>query len=220
MDMDRSGPYRIIRSDEPYSTNLYHGGRRQFGMKMMFRSRTGDIELYHGPFGTWGTVFYGTDGIVAVNRGKIAVWQGTGLVVPNSDIRRQIAEGTFMKDKIVASSIGKDYGTDAVDKKDNALDSALKKLTDEYKLGTAPVQLYNSPNQIENFLACALSRKPTISPAETGGRSSILCQLCNMSYVYDTGFDWDPVKCEFANGTGVGLSLGRDRYRNGWDVIV
>lgn len=38
-----------------------------------------DIALHHGPFGVWGTVFSCDDGIVAVNRGKIAVWQGTGI---------------------------------------------------------------------------------------------------------------------------------------------
>jgi hypothetical protein len=40
-----------------------------------------------------------------------------------------------------------------------------------------------------------------------------------MSYVYDTGFDWDGVKMDFANGTGKGISLKRD-YTNGWDVVV
>ena len=51
-------------------------------------------------------------------------------------------------------------------------------------------------------------------------RGAVLCQLCNMSYVYDTGFDWDPVKMEFANGTGKGISLKRDFCRNGWECRV
>ena len=54
--------------------------------------------------------------------------------------------------------------------------------------------------------------------AETGGRSAILCQLCNMSYVYDASFDWDPVKCTFANGTGDPAWLKRPYNRNGWDI--
>ena len=37
LDMDKGGPYKILRSDEPYSTNLYHGGRRQFGMRRSAR---------------------------------------------------------------------------------------------------------------------------------------------------------------------------------------
>ena len=224
MDMDDSGPYRIIRSDEPYSADLFHGGRRQFGMKMLFKSKQDgkDIELYHGPFGVWGTVFYGTNGIVAVNRGKIAVWVGfdATAVKPNEEIRKGLQDVSYMKDKIVAESVGKDYGTDSAVKKDNRLEAVLKKLNETFKLDTAPVQLYKSPNQVQNFVECYFSRKPTISPAEAGGRGAVLCQLCNMSYVYDTGFDWDPVKMDFANGTGKGISLKRDFCRNGWEVCV
>ena len=226
MDMDKSGPYRIIRSDEPYSTDLYHGGRRQYGMKMLFKGKDGDIELYHGPFGVitgsggWGTVFYGTDGIVAVNRGKIAVWKGTGLVKPDLEIRKQIESGEFMKDKIVAASIGKDYGTDAMVKKDDVLAKTLATLIDRFGLESAPVQLYKSVNQVVNFCECIETRAPTVSPAEVGARGAILCQLCNMSYVYDTGFDWDPVNLTFANGTGDPAWLKRANYRKGWDVVV
>ena len=226
LDMDESGPYRIIRSDEPYSTNLFHGGRRQFGMKMLFRKPYGTVELYHGPFsvlssrGGWGTVFYGTNGIVAVNRGKIAVWQGTGLVKPTAEIRKAIGDATFMPDKIVAASVGKDYGTDATDKKDDRLTSVLARLTKRYDLDHAKVQLYRSPNQVRNFCECIATRKRTISPAEVGGRGATLCLLCNMSYRYDTGFEWDPVKMDFADGNPKGLSIRREECRNGWEIRV
>lgn len=223
LDADKSGPYRIIRSDEPHSTNLFHGGRRQFGMKMLFKSPTGDIELYHGPFGTWGTVFYGTKGVVAVNRGKIAVWEGT-LVKPTAEIRRALADMKPVAGlTLVAASVGKDYGTDSSDKKDDRLTSTLKTLCAKYDLEHAKVQLYKSPNQVQNFVECYFSRKPTISPAEVGGRGSILCGLCNMSYVYDTGFGWDPVKMDFPEGCScrkMGLSLKREFSRNGWEVVV
>ena len=63
-------------------------------------------------------------------------------------------------------------------------------------------------------------RQPTASPAETGGRSAILCQLCNMSYVYDTGFDWDPETNDFAGENKMGIPLKRDFCRNGWEVRV
>ena len=228
MDMDDSGPYRIIRSDEPYSTDLFHGGRRQFGMKMLFKSKDddSDIELYHGPFGVitgkggWGTVFYGTDGIVAVNRGKIAVWKGTGPIKPTLEIRKKLEDMSFMPTKVVAASVGKDYGTDSSAKKDNRLEAAVKKLTEYFKLAQAKVQLYKSDNQVVNFLECVLTRKPTISPASVGGRSGTLCLLCNMSYQYDTGFDWDPVKMEIKGSNPMGLSIERPVYRNGWDVVV
>ena len=220
MDMDESGPYRILRSDEPHSTDLFHGGRRQYGMRMLFKGNGGDIELYHGPFGVWGTVFYGTKGIVTVNRGKIAVWEGTGLVKPDATVRQQLQDVTFMKDKIVAESVGKDYGTDCTVKTDDRLTATLKKLTSRYDLANAPVQLYKSPNQVLNFVNCVLSRKRTISPASVGGRSGTLCLLCNMSYQYDTGFEWDPDKMELKGCNCKGLSTCREHYRNGWDVVV
>ncbi len=224
LDMDDSGPYKIIRSDEPYSTDLYHGGRRQFGMRMLFKSKQDgkDVELYHGPFGVWGTVFYGTKGIVAVNRGKIAVWSGfdATAVRPTEDIRKALQDVSFMKDNIVAESVGKDYGTDAAVKKDNRLDAALDLLEEKYAAEIEKAGLYVSPNQIQNFCECLDSRKMTISPAEVGGRSCTLCLLCNMSYVYDTGFDWDPKRMQLAKGETKGISTKREVYRNGWEIVV
>ena len=41
-----------------------------------------------------------------------------------------------------------------------------------------------------------------------------------MSYVYDTGFDWDPVKMEVVGDKAKTLSICRDHYRNGWDIEV
>ncbi len=222
MDMDDSGPSRVLRSEEPYSEDLFHGGRRQFGMRMLFKSKADgkDIELYHGPFGVWGTVFYGTKGIVAVNRGKIAVWKGTGLVKPDAGVRKGLQDVSFMKDKIVAESVGKDYGTDMAQKKDERLNKVLDTLEAAYAAEIAKAGLYVSPNQVQNFCECIETRRPTISPAEVGGRSCALCLLCNMSYVYDTDFDWDPVKMEVAGGNPKGLSIKRETYRNGWDVVV
>lgn len=225
LDMDDSGPYKILRSDEPHSTNLYHGGRRQFGMRMLFRSKKdgSDIELYHGPFGVWGTVFYGTDGIVAVNRGKIAVWKGFDATVtrPDAELRKAVAEVSLHPDRVVAASVGMDYGTDSSAKKDNVLADTLETLVKVFSLKTAPVQLYKSANQVANFCECIETRQPTISPAEVGGRSGTLCLLCNLSYQYDTGFDWDGKAMDFPEGRAPkGISLVRAEYRNGWDVKV
>ena len=223
MDMDDSGPYKIIRSDEPYSTNLFHGCRRQWGMRMLFHSKKdgSDIELYHGPFGVWGTVFYGTKGIVAVNRGKIAVWTGFDATAakPTEEIRKGLQDVTYMKDKIVAESVGRDYGTDAAVKKDNRLDAALNFLEKTYAAEIKKANLYVSEDQIKNFCECVDSRKVTISPASVGGRSGTLCLLCNMSYQHDTGFDWDPVKMDFAGCTAKKLPLARADNR-GWDIVV
>ena len=220
LDMDKGGPFKIICSDEPHSEDLFHGGRRQFGMKMLFHKPYGDVELYHGPFGVWGTVFYGTKGIVAVNRGKIAVWVGTGLVKPNAEIRAKLQDVSFMKDKIVAESVGKDYGTDAMVKQDNKLDAALNKLDKDYAAEIKKAGLYYSANQVQNFCECIETRKCTISPAEVGGRGATLCLLCNMSYKYDTGFEWDGEKMELKGDNPKGISIKREVYRNGWDIVV
>ncbi len=223
MDMDDSGPYRIIRSDKPHSTNLFHGGRRQFGMRMLFKSKRdgSDIELYHGPFGVWGTVFYCDDGIVAVNRGKIAVWQGTGLVKPTKEIRKALQDASFRPEKIVAASVGKDYGTDTTIKKDDALKNAVRTLNEKFGLATAKVQVFKAKaGHVADFIDSCYTRGATVSPSEVGGRAAILCGLCNMSYQYDTGFDWDPKKMEIAGDNAKGISIKREVYRNGWDIEV
>ena len=214
LDLDHSGPVKVIRSNEAYSVNPLHGGRRQFGMQFVLADGT---VIYHNPFGVWGTVFYGTKGIVAVNRGKIAVWLGKG-VKPTAPIRKALEDASFSRMKLIASSVGADYGTDSTQKKDARLTAALDILDQHFNLAEAPLQLYKSPQQEQNFVECCLSRKPTISPAEVGARAAILCQLCNISYVYDASFDWDPVKCAFANGTGDPAWLRRPYYRNGWDI--
>ncbi len=214
LDMDHSGPVKVICSEEPHSVNPLHGGRRQFGMKFVMAN---GAVISHNPFGVWGTVFYGTKGIVAVNRGRIAVWLGRG-VKPTAAIRKALEDASFSKMKLIASSVGEDYGFDPSHKKDNRLADCLDTLDKYFKLDKAKVQLYRSPLHEQNFIDCCISRKPTITPAETGARAAILCQLCNMSYVYDTGFDWDPVKCTFANGTGDPAWLKRPYNRNGWDI--
>ncbi len=216
LNLDKSGPVKVVRSDAPYSQNPIHGCRRQFGMKFILEN---GCEIYHNPFSVWGTVFYGTKGIVAVNRGKIAVWLGNG-VKPTDEIRAQLAKAEFGGMTLIAASVGKDYGTDATVKKDNRLDSAIKVLEKHFDLANAKEQLYYSKNQVDNFVECCETGKMTISPAEVGARAAILCLLCNLSYIYDVSFDWDPVKNTFANGTGDPNWLKRPYNRNGWDVVV
>ena len=214
LDLDKSGPVKVICSTEPHSKNPLHGCRRQQGMKFVLAN---GCVIQHNPFSTWGTVFYGTTGIVAVNRGKIAVWKGRG-VKPTDKVRAALADGSFKRMKCIAASIGRDYGTDIDQKKDNALDEALAKIESHFDLEHAKIQLYRTNGHVRNFVECCRTRKPTIAPAEAGARAAILTQLCNISYVYDCGFDWDPKKCTFANGTGDPLWLKRPVYRNGWDI--
>ena len=216
LDLDKSGPVKVIRSDAPYSTNPLHGGRRQSGMKFVFAN---GAVIHHNPFGTWGTVFYGTKGIVAVNRGRIAVWTGKCPKLTDK-LRAAVADGSLKGMKQIAAHVGRDWGTSTNIKAGAGLGEALDTLDAYFKLDAAPVQLYKSNQQTGNFVECCKTRKATISPAETGSRASILCGLCNISYVYDAGFDWDPKKNTFANGTGDPLWLKRPVNRNGWDIVL
>ena len=217
LDMDKSGPVKVICSEEPHSCNPVHGGRRQFGMKFIMSDGS---TIFHNPFDVWGTVFYGTKGIVAVNRGCIAVWQGRG-VKPNADVRAALSNNTFDKMKTVAYYSGVDNGIEPAQRKDDTLTAALDTLDQVFDLPNAPVQLYKgAPVHEWNFIDCCISREETICPAETGARTAILCGLCNLSYVYDSSFDWDPVKCTFANDTGDENWLKRSVYRKPWEIKI
>ena len=163
--------------------------------------------MHHGPTSlNWGTVFYGTKGIVAVNRGRIAVWTGTGLVEPTPEIRKQLAAGSFMPEKRFAFSSGR--GTPQ-------LSGELDKIEKKFAAEIARSGVYRSTDHYANFTDCVETRKPTVATASIGAHTSILCQLVNASYKYDACFDWDPVNFRFANGTGKGIPLGRDND-NGW----
>lgn len=214
LDYDKTGPVKIIRSDAPHSKNPIHGCRRQQDMKFVFADGT---VIEHKPFAHWGTIFYGTKGIVAVNRGKIAVWKGKG-VKPSAKVREELNNDTFKGMKKVGSFFGKDWGSSTDIQAGAGLVETLDAINEYFKLDKAPIQLYKSTSQVGNFIDCCYSRKMTISPAETGARASILCQLCNISYVYDVGFDWDPKRNTFAKGSGDPLWLRRPVYRNGWDI--
>lgn len=209
LGFDESGPCRVVRSNEPHSENPLHGGRRQFGARLVFDTADGEVDVAHGPAGLhWGDVFYGTDGIVAVNRDIIAVWTGTGVVEPVAEIRRQIADGSYMPEKRIAYSNGK--GTPA-------LAGELDRLEKDFAAEIAKAGLYRSTDHIRNFCECVQTRERTSTPASVGARSSVLCQLANLSYKYDTGFDWNPRRFGFANGTGAGIDLKRTNS-NGWEV--
>ena len=91
LGLDESGPVRVIRSNEMPARDPKLGGRRQHGLQMVFAD---GCVLQHNNFANWGTVFYGADGIVAVNRGRIGVWTGKGLF-PDEKVRKGIVDGSF-----------------------------------------------------------------------------------------------------------------------------
>ena len=168
-------------------------------------------------------VLYGTEGIVAVNRNKFAMWLGKGLM-PDAAVRKALADGSFDAMRKVAfwnfskSKNNPDAKPSAAC--DKSLLDAVNKAIKATDLKHAKMKLYKSLNHPADFVARFLDRQPACSNAQVGGRSAILCHLCNMSYVYDSSFDWDPVTNTFANGTGDENWLARAYYRDNWKVVL
>ena len=221
LGLDDSGPVKIIRSNEPPPRNPICGGRRQSGLQMVFAD---GCVLQHNPSSNWGTVFYGSDGIVAVNRGRIGVWSGKGTF-PDAKLRNAIVDGSFDAMKCVAFwsppkvREGVPTPPSAPCSAKSILD-ACNKAIKAFDLRHAKTKLYRSLNHVADFAARCRDRGLTCSPASVGGRAAILCQLCNISYVHDTGFEWNPGKNEFANGTGDAAWLTRQSYRSNWKVKI
>ena len=84
-------------------------------------------------------------------------------------------------------------------------------------LKDAKTQLYVSRNHTSDFIDCVKNRKKPITNEQVGGHSAICCHLMSQSYYHHAGFEWDPVKLEFAKGTGDPQWLTRD-YRSPWSV--
>lgn len=84
-------------------------------------------------------------------------------------------------------------------------------------LKDAKIKLYRSGNHVGDFLDCMRSRKKPITHEGVGGSTSIVCNLMNIGYITGKPFKWDPIKNEFASGTGDAKLLTRD-YRGEWKV--
>ena len=65
-----------------------------------------------------------------------------------------------------------------------------KTLPDELR----KVKLYESPGHVRNFLDCVKSRKPTITPVETGHHSTIPGHLGLISMLTGRKLRWDVEK--------------------------
>jgi predicted dehydrogenase len=134
-----------------------------------------------------GVEFKGTKGTVSVNRGKFEVVLEGGKTYKFWDKE---------KDK---SSLQREYT-----------------LAERDLLADAKVKLYNSKDQIQDFLACVKSRKKPVCDVGIGASSAICCHLMNFAYWHGASFKWDPIKHEFTSG-GDTKWLTRE-YRGEWKV--
>jgi predicted dehydrogenase len=99
------------------------------------------------------------------------------------------------------------------------VDCSKQELT-EYK--TLPdelrkVKLYESPGHVRNFLDCVKSRKPTITPVETGHHSTIPGHLGLISMLTARKLRWDVEKEEIIGDADASKLLTRD-YRAPWKL--
>ena len=210
MDKDGTGPVKVVAGNEPRHWAWDRGYRRQWGTKLVYAD---GLVVRHVQGTSWGCVFYGSKGAVCVDRGRFALWSGERGWDVDAKLRGALSDGSFDGlTKIAYYNGTQSRRVDGVEKRiDTASDEFGKNAGDavkiaERKLGfkTADfkTKLYESHNQVANFVDCVASRRRAISNEDVGPWSSVLCQLMNMSYVHDTGFDWDPAAMAFAGGTG------------------
>ena len=217
LGLDESGPVKVVKSEKSPSRDPNCGGRRQSGMSFVCAD---GCVIRHSPYGgsVWGTIFYGTEGVVAVNRGKVAVWRGRG-VTPDAALQERLNEGTFDAMERVAFWNAPGDGEPPRPANNRSLLDAVNKATKAFGLKKAKVKLYRTNGHPADFVGCFKSRRQPCSRAEVGARSSILCNLCNLSYVHDAGFDWNPRTNAFENGTGDAAWLAK-AYRGAWTVKI
>ncbi|QIF05541.1 Gfo/Idh/MocA family oxidoreductase [Roseimicrobium sp. ORNL1] len=119
-----------------------------------------------------GCSFFGTEGEVHVNRGKFELVLGG---------KRKF--GFWDKEVDKGTSLQREYT-----------------LAEREFLANAKVKLYNSKDQIQDFLACVKSREKPVCDVAIGASSAIACHLMNFAYWYNGSFKWDPAKTNFVSG--------------------
>jgi hypothetical protein len=79
------------------------------------------------------------------------------------------------------------------------------------------VKLYKSDNHQGNFIECVKSRKPTITPVETGHHSAIPGHLSLISMLVGRKIKWDPDKEVILDDAEASKFLSRP-YRSPWKL--
>ncbi len=157
LDMDHSGPREIHPPEDPTATS---------GAVLHY----GDVEVVHGaPFGVH---FYGSDGIVKVDRSKFELW-----------LNGERITGFLSRED--GSSLG-----------------AVLDFVDEEYLSDAEVKLDRSEDHVRNFLDCVATRERPITDEIIGGRTAIACHLLNQAYYNHTVIKWSPEEMRFADDSG------------------
>lgn len=166
LGMDESGPVEVIPPDDPGAVE---------GAVLVYAN---GVRVIHK--GGFGAHFFGSEGEVKVNRGRIEFWRGG--------------------EKLAGFASKDDEGS---------LGSTLQKIESEY-LSDAKIKLYQSEDHVGDFINCVKARTRPITNEEVGGRSAICCHLMNQAYYNHSDIKWQPEKMRFAPGSGDPAWLTRD----------
>ncbi len=159
MGMDNSGPSEILPPEDQNAS---------FGTRLVYPN---GVEVKHKNGN--GLEFYGTDGYLHVNRGKINLELGG---------------------KTIAKFFSREDG--------GTLGQKLRLLEKEY-LKDAKVRLYKvNDSHIDDFLRSMKTRTKPVANEIIGSRTVIAAHLMNLAYYHRQAMKWDPKKCEFTAGTG------------------
>ncbi|MBK8502433.1 MAG: Gfo/Idh/MocA family oxidoreductase [Saprospiraceae bacterium] len=82
----------------------------------------------------------------------------------------------------------------------------------EVKIGAGEKQVYHSDDHYTDWLNAVQNRTQPICDAETGHRSSSVCNLANIAYQIRTPLRWDPVKEKFSKNKEANALLTKE-YR-------
>lgn len=164
---DDSGPIEIIPPSDWQTAEA--GGKLRYA---------GDVEVTH--IKENGVTFFGSDGEVYVNRGKIRVQ------VKGAEKAKFMAK----EDK-------------------PSLNDQLDALEKEF-LAAPKVKLTVSADHKQDFLDAIKKRSRPICDVEIGARSVTACHLLNLGYYHGKKIQWDPAKNNFAGGTGDASWLTRE----------
>ena len=216
LGQDAGGPIRACVSTAARSADPLLGRRRQVGAQLVFADGvriTHFTEKTGGWFVNGGLWFFGSDGVLFVNRGRFRLWTGAEVKAIPEIVSRfddlAAGKGSIVQRGLVEAAVsGK-----------TSFAARVLAARKQFLAGKADLIPYNRGGHVQNFLDAIATRKRLITDAAIGGRSSILCQLVNATYLHEKTLDWDPVKMDFAAGSqGTPEMLARRIPRAPWRV--
>lgn len=177
LGMDGSGPVAALPPASPHA---------KAGAKLVYAN---GVTITHTK--GFGVEFFGTDGVVRVNRGKFVFTHQGETIASFEDKKGKGSSGTSCAREVA--------------KAENTF------------LKDAKIKLYASADHLTNFIDCIKSRRKPITSEQIGARSAICCHLMNQAYLHQKKIAWDPVRLAFADTASDPKWMTKE-YRKPWAV--